>query len=124
MKFTFNHNNINVKDLDKSISFYKDTLGLDVVRYVEAPDGRYKIAFLSDGSSMHRLELTWLRDWEKDGYDLGDNEMHLAFMTDDFEAAYEKHKNMGVICFENKEMGIYFIADPDDYWMEVIPPKK
>lgn len=124
MKFIFNHNNINVKDLEKSITFYKEALGLDIVRYVEAPDGRYKIAFLSDGESMHRLELTWLRDWEKDGYDLGDNEMHLAFMTDDFDAAYEKHKKMGVICFENKDMGIYFIADPDDYWMEVIPPNK
>lgn len=71
--------------------------------------------------SGHRLELTWLRDWEKDAYNLGDNEFHLAFETDDMETAHRKHEEMGCICFENKEMGIYFINDSDDYWIEIIP---
>lgn len=79
--------------------------------------------YLGDGSSRHTLELTWLRDWEKESYDLGDDEFHLAFETDDMEAAYRKHKEMDCICFENKEMGIYFISDPDDYWIEIIPEK-
>ena len=72
----------------------------------------------------HLLELTWLRDWEKDHYDLGDNEFHLAFTVDDFEAAHAKHQEMGCICFENEKMGIYFITDPDEYWLEIVPVRK
>ena len=41
--------------------------------------------------------------------------------VDDFDKAYELHKEMGCICFENKEMGIYFINDPDNYWIEILP---
>lgn len=65
----------------------------------------------------------WLRDWEKDHYDLGDNEIHLAFTTDDMEASHKKHEEMGCICFENPAMGIYFITDPDGYWLEIVPEK-
>ena len=71
----------------------------------------------------HELELTWLRDWEKDHYDLGDNEIHLAFTTDNMEAAHQKHEKMGCICYENPQMGIYFINDPDGYWLEIVPEK-
>ncbi|MBZ4646988.1 MAG: lactoylglutathione lyase [Petroclostridium sp.] len=68
-------------------------------------------------TTPHRLELTWLRD-RKEPYNLGDNEFHLVFTADDFDAAYEMHKKMGCICYENKAMGIYFINDPDGYWLE------
>ena len=122
-KFRFVHNNINVKDLDKSMTFYKEALGLDEVRRITKPDGSFIIGYLSDGSSEHQLELTWLRDWDRP-YNLGDNEFHLAFRTDDFEAAHKKHSEMGCICYENPGMGIYFINDPDGYWLEVLPPKK
>ena len=123
MKFTFAHNNFNVKDLEKSIAFYEESLGLKETRRINAPDGSFIIVFMGDGVSAHALELTWLRDWEKDGYNLGDNEFHLAFRTDDFEGALKKHKEMGCVCFENADMGIYFIVDPDGYWVEVIPSK-
>jgi len=123
LKFTFSHNNLNVFDLEKSISFYKDALGLEVVRKHEAPDGSFIIAFLSDGKSQHKLELTWLKEWQKP-YDLGDNEIHLAFTADDYKKAYETHKTMGCICFENKAMGIYFIEDPDGYWLEIVPERR
>lgn len=123
MKFTFAHNNFNVINLEKSLAFYKDALGLEEVNRKEAADGSFVLVYLGDGSSRHTLELTWLRDWEKESYDLGDDEFHLAFETDDMEAAYRKHKEMDCICFENKEMGIYFISDPDDYWIEIIPEK-
>ena len=56
-------------------------------------------------------------------YDLGDEEFHLAFETDDYAGALAKHKAMGCVAFENKEMGIYFIQDPDDYWLEILPTK-
>ena len=121
MNFAFNHYNFNVTDLQRSLDFYDKALGLTIQKQRTADDGSFIITYLEDGSTGFRLELTWLRDWEKEGYDLGDNEMHLALVTDDFEKAHEKHKEMGCICFENPEMGIYFIEDPDGYWLEILP---
>ena len=118
--FRFTHFNFNVLDLDCSLSFYREALGLVPVREKEASDGSFKLVYLGDGVSDFTLELTWLRD-RSDPYDLGDEEFHLAFHTDDFDAAHEKHAAMGCICFENPGMGIYFIQDPDGYWIEIIP---
>jgi len=124
MYFHFAHNNFNVMDLERSLKFYKEALGLSEVRRKTASDGSFIIVFLGDGCSEHKLELTWLRDWKKDHYDLGDDEFHLAFTTDDMDAAHALHQKMGCICFENPKMGIYFISDPDEYWIEIIPAKK
>ena len=123
MEFTFAHNNINVLDLEKSMAFYKNALQLTEVRRIEAPDGSFIIVFLGDGKTSHQLELTQLKD-RKEPYNLGDNEFHLAFKVDDFAAAHARHEKMDCICFENKAMGIYFINDPDDYWLEIIPKKR
>ena len=123
MKFTIAHNNLTVLDLDKSLAFYEEALGLTPVNTTEAADKSFKIVFLGDGASAHKLELTWYRD-KKEPWNLGDNEIHTAFVTDDFDAAYEKHKQMGCICFENTAMGLYFIADPDGYWIEILPEKR
>jgi len=123
MKFTFAHNNFNVTDLDKSLAFYKEALGLVEVRRKVAADNSFILIFLGDGQSKHQLELTWLRNWEKGTYNLGDNEFHLAFEVDDMEAARAKHRAMGCICYENTNMGIYFIVDPDGYWLEIVPKK-
>lgn len=121
--FTFNHFNFNVQDMERSLKFYNEALGLKPVREKNAPDGSYKIIFLSDGRSDFRLELTWLRD-HTEPYDLGEQEYHLAFTADDFDAAHELHSEKGWICFENPAMGIYFLEDPDGYWIEIIPPRK
>ncbi len=123
MKFTFNHNNFNVLDLEKSIAFYEEALGLTVVKTYKAPDGSFILAYMGDGETAHTLELTWLRD-RKEAYNLGENEFHLALAVDDMEAAHKKHEEMGCICYENPEMGIYFIHDPDNYWIEIIPAEK
>ena len=120
--FQFNHFNFNVLDLDKSLAFYKEALGLDVVREIVASDNSFILKYLSDGTSDFQLELAWLRD-RKEPYNLGDLEYHLAFTTDDFEASHKKHEKMGCICFENPSMGIYFITDPDGYWIEIVPAK-
>lgn len=124
MKFKFAHNNLNVVDMERSLAFYEEALGLTVQRKMEASDGSFQIVYLTDGVMPHLLELTWLRDWEKDHYDLGDNEIHLAFTVDDMDAALAKHKAMNCVCFENEAMGIYFIEDPDGYWLEIVPEKK
>ena len=122
MKFEIDHLNINVLDLKKSLAFYKKALGLKEERRKEAKDGSYIIIFLGDGSTSNNIELTWLKTQEGP-YDLGDEEFHIAFTTDDFDAAHLLHTEMGCICYENKEMGIYFINDPDGYWLEIVPKR-
>ena len=123
MKFRFNHNNINVSNLDKSVAFYQIALGLVETRRFEPPDKSFILVFLGDGITTHKLELTWLRD-HPEAYNLGDNEFHLAFTVDDYDEAFRRHKEMGCVCYENPTMGIYFIEDPDGYWLEIIPEKR
>ena len=120
---TFNHFNFNVLDLDKSLAFYKEALGLEPVRTKDASDGSFKLVYLGDGITGFSLELTWLRD-RKEPYNLGECEFHLAFHVDEFEELHEKHKSMGCICYENPSMGSYFISDPDGYWIEIVPAKR
>ena len=122
MQFKFVHNNINVLDLAKSMAFYAQALGLEEVSRIEPADESFIIVYLGDGVSEHLLELTWLRD-RHEPYALGDNEFHLAFAVEDFAQALAKHREMGCVCFENEAMGIYFIQDPDGYWLEVVPQK-
>jgi lactoylglutathione lyase len=121
MKFTFAHNNINVLNLDQSLAFYQQALGLTEARRVEKPG--FTLVYLGDDVTPHRLELTWLKE-RKQTYNLGDNEIHIAFRVDDFNAAHALHEKMDCICYENASMGIYFIADPDGYWLEIIPERK
>ncbi len=123
MQFKMVHENYNVADINKSTEFYAKALGLKEVRRKTAEDGSYIIVFMSNDNSEFELELTWLRDMDRP-YDLGDCEFHLAFRVDDYEAAYKLHKEMGCICFENPKMGIYFIEDPDGYWLEIVPTRK
>lgn len=123
MKFKMYHQNFNVLDLERSLEFYEKALGLTVRSRKEAADGSFILAFVGNDTTDFSLELTWLRD-RKDPYNLGDEEFHLAFETDDYEAAHELHKEMGCICFENEAMGLYFIKDPDGYWIEIVPVRK
>jgi lactoylglutathione lyase len=122
MQFRFAHYNYNVRNLEKSLAFYQEALGLEEVSRKEAADGSFILVYLGDGKTDFKLELTWLRDWDRP-YNLGDNEVHLAFEVEDLAAAHAKHQEMGCICFENEAMGIYFINDPDGYWLEIVPAK-
>lgn len=117
MKFTFNHFNFNVLDLDRSLKFYEEALGLKEVSRNEQED--FTLAYLGDGKTGFRLELTWLKD-RTEPYNLGDEEFHLALTADDYEAAHALHEKMGCIALENPDMGIYFITDPDGYWIEIV----
>lgn len=116
----FTHFNFNVLNLEKSLDFYKEALNLFPVREKDAEDGSFKLVYLGDGISDFTLELTWLRD-RTEPYNLGDEEFHLAFLTDDFDGLHRRHQEMGCICFENEAMGVYFIKDPDGYWIEILP---
>jgi lactoylglutathione lyase len=117
----FDHYNINVFDLDRSIAFYRDALGLTEVRRKVAEDGSFILVYLGDGATSFLLELTWLRDWNRP-YDMGDNEQHLCVRVEgSYDSIRAYHKQMGWVCFENQEMGLYFINDPDGYWIEILP---
>lgn len=120
MAFRFSHNSINITDLTRSLDFYREALGLTEVRRREKED--FTLVFLSDGVTSWQLELTWLKDHPQP-YDLGENEIHFCLETDDYDAALAKHKEMGCVCYENTDMGIYFIEDPDGYWIEIIPTR-
>lgn len=123
IKSRFDHFNINVTDLSRSIAFYQKALGLKEVRRKEASDGSFILVYLGDGVSPFSLELTWLRD-HPDAYELGENESHLCFRVEgDYDEVRKYHKELNCVCFENHSMGLYFINDPDDYWIEILPLK-
>ncbi len=124
IKARFDHFNINVTDLTRSMAFYEKALGFTEARRKEAADGSYILVYLTDGVSPFLLELTWLRD-HKEPYELGENESHLCVRAvGDYEKVRAYHKEMGCVCFENEAMGLYFIHDPDDYWIEILSAKE
>lgn len=120
MKFKMAHENYNVSNLEASLSFYEKALGLVEKSRITAEDGSFIIVYIGNDTTEFVLELTWMRDHPQK-YNLGENEFHMAFRTDDFEGAHALHQEMGCICYENTEMGIYFIVDPDGYWLEIVP---
>ena len=123
MKFKMVHENYNVQDLQRSLDFYEAALGLKEKRRKTAADGSFIIVYVGNDETDFELELTWLRD-HPEKYDIGEEEFHLAFKVEEFDEAHALHEKMGCICFENHSMGIYFLQDPDGYWLEVIPAKR
>lgn len=123
-KGRFDHFNFNVLDLDRSIRFYEKALGLKEVRRMEAPDGSFILVYMGEEKTGFLLELTWLRD-RKEPYDLGEGEFHLCMrVPGDYDAVRAYHKQMDCVCYENTDMGLYFINDPDGYWIEILPEQK
>lgn len=120
MKFKMIHENYNVSDLAVTLKFYEQALGLTEKHRIEGEG--FTIIYVGNDESDFELELTCLKDHPQK-YDLGECEFHLAFRTDDYEAAHARHEQMGCICFENPDMGVYFIEDPDGYWLEIVPEK-
>ena len=118
MEFKMIHENYNVADLDASLAFYEKALGLKELRRKEGEG--FTIVYIGNNASSFELELTAL-DEHPQKYNLGECEFHLAFQTTDFQKAHDLHQEMGCICYENPQMGIYFITDPDGYWLEIVP---
>jgi lactoylglutathione lyase len=117
--FKFDHNNFTVLDLDRSLNFYEEALGLTEFARLETQS--YIFVYLGDDyRSDHVLELQVIKS-RKTPYSIGDNLSHLAFMVDDVQAAYEKHKEMKCIVKEHKVAGLYWIQDPDGYLIEIVP---
>ncbi|WP_102337416.1 VOC family protein [Collinsella provencensis] len=122
MQFKMAHTEIHVLDLDASLAFYAEALDLHPVREKGPEDGSWKLVFLGNEASECELELTWNKG-RVEPYNQGGRDIHLAFAVEDMDAAHELHERMGCIVKENPAMGIYFIADPDGFYLEIIPAK-
>ncbi|MET0186412.1 MAG: lactoylglutathione lyase [Achromobacter sp.] len=123
------HTMLRVGDLDKSIAFYTDVLGMRVLRRNDYPEGKFTLAFVGyeEESTGAVIELT--HNWETDKYDLGSGYGHIALEVDDAYAACERVKQQGGNVV--REAGpmkhgttvIAFIEDPDGYKIEFIQKK-
>ena len=123
IKSRFDHFNINVLDLERSIEFYQKALGLKEKKRKVASDGSFILVYLGEETTGFLSELTWLRD-KKEPYELGENESHLCMRVEgDYDEIRKYHKELGCVCYENTSMGLYFINDPDNYWIEILPVK-
>lgn len=113
------HRCTHVLDLDATIAFYHDALGLTEARRFGPSDGSWINVYLSNDRAPFELEFTWNRG-RTEPYDNGGNDTHLAVTVPDIHAAHDLHEQMGCITYENHAMGLYFIADPDGCWIEII----
>ena len=122
MKAKFVHRCTHVLDKEKTIAFYEKALGFHVVREMGPEDGSWTNTFMENDASPFQLELTWNRG-RTEPYANGGDDTHIAFVVDDYDAYHRLHEEMGCIVFENHAMGLYFIADPEGQWIEIIPAK-
>ncbi|HSG31625.1 MAG TPA: lactoylglutathione lyase [Thermodesulfobacteriota bacterium] len=126
MKFL--HTMIRVGDLDRSINFYTEVLGLKFHRKTEYPDGKFTLAFLGYGGNTEPfLELTY--NWDTESYDLGNAYGHMAFGVEDIYATCDKIEELGGKVtrppgpMKHGTTVIAFIEDPDSYKVELIERK-
>jgi len=123
------HTMLRVTDLDKSIAFYTEVLGMQELRRNEYPDGKFTLAFLGygDEASTTVLELTY--NWGVDSYEIGSAFGHIAIGVDDVYKACDKMKQAGgKIIRDAGPMNagstiIAFLEDPDGYQIELIGRK-
>ena len=123
MKARFIHHCIHVMDKEKTIAFYEKALGLYVKREKGPEDGSWVNVFMGNDETPFELEFTWNRGF--DGvYENAGKDVHIAFRVPDYDAAHRLHEEMDCIVLENPQMGLYFIADPDGQWIEILPEEE
>jgi len=120
------HTMLRVGDLDKSINFYTEVLGMQLLRQKEYPKGEFTLAFLGYGpeSENPALELTY--NWGKDNYEIGTGFGHIAINVEDVYKAVEQAKEKGAEVI--REAGLMsagdtilaFLKDPDGYEIELL----
>ena len=123
------HTMIRVGDLDKSIAFYTETLGMQLLRRQDYPDGRFTLAFVGYGSEDQEAVLELTHNWDTPSYDLGNGYGHIALAVPDAAAACAEIKARGgKVVREAGPMKhgstiIAFVEDPDGYKIELIQSK-
>jgi len=117
---------IRVGDLDKSIAFYRDILGMELLRRKDFPKGKFTLAFLGYGDELENTVLELTHNWETTSYDLGNGYGHIAIGVDDVYEACERIRNTGgnVVREPGPMMHgstvIAFVEDPDGYKIELL----
>jgi len=120
------HTMIRVGNLQKSIAFYTDVLGMKLLRQKDYPEGKFTLAFLGYGAESENTALELTCNWETESYDIGDGFGHLAIEVDDvYQATALMKKNGARILREAGPMNagatiISFVEDPDGYQIELI----
>ncbi len=126
MKYKLAHACIRVMDLEKSIKFYKEALGLVERRRDDYPQWSFTLVYLSDENNNFEIELTYNYNPEKP-YNLGNGFSHFAVYVSDLQESYSNHKKAGYDIKDIKSMkeglSFYFITDPDGYSIEIIEKK-
>jgi len=123
------HTMLRVGDLDRSIAFYTEVLGMRLLRRKDYPDGEFTLAFLGYGDESENTVIELTYNWGTDHYDLGTGYGHIAIEVDDVYAAADAIKERGgKILREAGPMNagstiIAFVADPDGYPIELIGKK-
>ncbi len=121
------HTSITVKNMNESIKFYTELLGLKLVKRVKIPENDAEIAFLEDGYTNYRIELTYWRS--KREYSEGDQLDHLALEVDNLEKTVAELRRKEVkiakkpYSLSHSQTRIAFITDPNDIWIELIQHK-
>ena len=121
------HTCIRVMDLEKSLKFYKEALGLVEIRRKDFPEHKFTLVYLSNEIGGYEIELTYNYNPEK-RYELGNGFSHIAVGVDNLEAEREKHEALGYEVtplkgLPGQKQGYYFVTDPDGYKVEVIRNK-
>lgn len=120
------HTMLRVGDLQASIAFYTDVLGMTLLRQHDYPDGRFTLAFLGYGNEKENTVLELTHNWDTASYDLGNAYGHIAIAVDDVYAACEKIRaNGGKVVREPGPMKhgttiLAFVEDPDGYKIELL----
>ncbi len=123
------HTMLRVGNLERSIKFYTETLGMTLLRQKDYPEGKFSLAFLGYGDEKDHTALELTYNWETDHYSLGDGFGHLAIeVADVYQAAEKIRKAGGKIIREPGPMNagttlLAFVADPDGYEIELLEPK-
>jgi len=124
------HTMIRVGDLDRSIHFYTDVLGMRLLRRKDYPDGKFTLAFVGYGDEKNNTVLELTYNWDVENYDIGNAFGHLAIEVDDVYRATERIRELGgEIIREPGPMNagttiLAFVKDPDGYEIELLAPKK
>ncbi|MDJ0926679.1 MAG: lactoylglutathione lyase [Gammaproteobacteria bacterium] len=124
------HTMIRVTDMDRSIGFYTQSLGMDLIRKEDFPDGRFSLAFLGYGSETETAVIELTHNWDTDSYTLGDAYGHVAIQCDDLSATCDRIKasaGPGELVSEPHKMKggptLAFARDPDGYMIELLGPR-
>ncbi len=123
------HTMLRVTDLERSIKFYTDILGMKLLRRKDYPEGRFTLAFVGYGDEAHDTVIELTHNWDTDHYEMGDAFGHIAIEVDDvYQAAERIRAAGGTILREAGPMNagttlIAFVADPDGYPIELLGPR-